>query len=415
MSQPMSQSTFSSASKFSLPLGSAPKPFAWWQSFPGAWLLALGLMAGTTFGLLALQRYVMAQEPHTYIRPYIGLYILPVIVMTLIGGRLLGLVTLALSAFISLYYLLPPAGWQVAHRSDWVGMATFVIMGLFLTMSVDALQTKAALIAAAAAARQDNTRLILETKEAQARLQSVLEAAQEQRLVKMLPPLWLPELPAQIDGLDLSVHYEVMLDAGSRSAPLFDCFAVREGTVALVVGSLDGLGVEVGSGVALVRHMLRSALYRGASPAEAAEELNALWITHCLLPVPCRLFISVYEASSRTLTSVACGPVLAVIRRIGGGQTEELATLSPHIGERNSVVFHEQSRSLFPGDVLLLLESENVQSPETLCWKETWEAQFTGRPTQEAKQILHRLVGTCRENPPHWKTNDVCLLTAIVQ
>jgi hypothetical protein len=379
-------------------------------------LLASGfLVAGTTVSLLALQRFVMVQEPHTYIRPYIGLYILPVILMTWLGGRFSGFVTLFLSTLASLYFLLPPTGWQVAHRSDWVGLITFIIMGGFLTLAFDALQTKAHLIAVAAETRQENTRLSLETQEAQSRLQTVLEVAHDQRLAKMLPPLLLPELPAEIAGLDLRVHYEALIDADSRRAPFFDCFTVNADTVALVVGGLDGSGLAAATGVASVRHMLRSALYRGASPAEAASELNTILSVHRLLPRPCRLLIGLYSATSQTWVATACGPVLAVVRRAAEARTEDLAAPAPLLGAQKDAVFGQQTRQLFPGDSLLLFEADDLDSPRIECWKETWEEQMSASLAPDAAQLVHQLVHSCRTNPVQRSADDVCLMVAIVQ
>ena len=385
-----------------------------------AYLLASGLLvAGTTVGLLALQRFVMAQEPHTYIRPYIGLYILPVILMTWLGGRFSGFLTLFLSTLASLYFLLPPAGWHVAHRSDWVGLITFVIMGGFLTLAFDALQTKAELIAVATKTRQENTRLSLETQEAQTRLQTVLEVAHDQRLAKMLPPLLLPELPAEIAGLDLRVHYEALLDADSRRAPFFDCFLVDDDTVALVVGGLEGPGLAAATGVASVRHMLRSALYRGAGPAEAANELNAIISAHRLLPSPCRLLIGLYSAASQTWAATACGPVLAVVRRAADGRMEELAAPSPLLGAQEEAVFGQQTRQMSLGDSFLLFEADDLQSPRIGCWKETWEEtweeQMSAASTPDAAQLVHQLVHSCRKNSAQRNGDDVCLMVAIVQ
>ena len=386
-----------------------------WPRFFGLLLASGILVLGMTFGLAALQRFVMAQEPHTYIRPYIGLYILPVILMTWIGGRSSGFVTLFFSIFASLYFLLPPTGWQVAHRSDWVGLITFVLTGVFLSLAFDTLQTKAEWVAAARKARQENTRLSLETQEAQTRLQTVLEVAQNQRLAKMLPPLLLPELPAEIVGLDLRVHFEALLDADSRHAPFFDCFLVTEDTVAVVVGGLDSPGLAVASGVASIRYMLRSALYRGASPAEAVRELNTIVLAQRLLPGPCRLFLGLFTASSRTWVSTSCGPVQALVRRITDGSVEDLAALSPLLGIQAEAVFSEQTRQLFPGDALFLFEAEDLQSTSTECWKKTWEAQMAEEPMQEVQLLVERLVSSCRQNPLSRSREDVCLLVAVVQ
>lgn len=62
----------------------------------------------TTCGLRLLSSLTQAVDPHVYVRPYIGLFVVTILLMTWIGGRSLGFFTLILSSLTSLYFLIPP-------------------------------------------------------------------------------------------------------------------------------------------------------------------------------------------------------------------------------------------------------------------------------------------------------------------
>jgi len=402
---------FSSLPESNPRLPATPKP---WQHEAGAFFLAVLAVILTTFGLMALNKIVSAQEPNIYVRPYTGLYVLTVLVMTWFGGRRLGFFTLVLCLLASTYFLLPPTGWSVAHPSDWMGMSLLGINAGVVVLGFDGLRQKATLLGAASEARQESARLVQETIEMQARLQSVVEAAQEQRQGTLLPHLLLPELPNQVPGLDLRVHYESLLATTNSSTPFFDSFLLKEDLTALVVGTVANSGPAAMAAVAMTRKMLRSAVYRCATLDEAVTELNAMLVTHCLLQGPGRMFVGLYHASSQTMTSVSCGETLALVRRTENGQVQELAEASPLLGAAADTVYQERLCRLCPGDLVFLSPgSAAVTEVETEAsrWKKAME---TPPAVPNVQQWILHLVRAGKGTGLPERDGNLCLLAARV-
>ena len=394
-----------------------PPPFdvepKFWLRPPWSFLVALLLIVLTTFALISLNHAVAAEEPGVYVRPYTGLYLFPLLLLTWAGGRTLGLFTLITCLLTTMYFLLPPVGWGVSHPSDWVGIAFFTVTNTVVVLGLDALQHKAALVAAATTAQQDSARFLQEALEVQARLQSIAETTQEQRQGQLLPQLLLPELPPQLPGLDLRVHYEALLKAGDLGTPFFDSFVVSRNRTALVVGTVAGSGLTATSSVAMTRSMLRSAVYRHASLVDAVTELNALLASHHLLAGPSRLFVGLYDASAMTLSSVSCGQMPTLARRTATGTIEELADAGPLLGKAEGSVYQERTQTLAPGDILLLSPGNEREGGETLdvsCWKRVLEKPLTG---QDAQQMIEQLVQRGKAECPPDQEESLCLLVAV--
>ena len=370
-----------------------------------AYLLSALLVGLTTLALAAVQRLVDAQEPNTYVRPFIGLYLLPVLLTSRWKGRLLGLFTLGLSVLMSLYFLLPPFGWRVEHPSDWMALALTTATGIILVNGLDALQQKGTLIAAVAEAQQENARIQLQTKEAQARWQSAAEARQAQGLSAVLPHLLLPDLPDQIPGLDLRLHYHAPSDPAATAMPFFDVFYAGHDRLALVVGRLSGSGAAAGAGAAAIRHMLRFALTQGTPPADAVIQMNAVFRAQRLPPDPCALFVGLYGMHDRSLTYAACGRVLSAVRRGGDDSAapEELAATGPELPGTDGCVYQAATLALAAGDAVLLGAATDPHLAGEV------PAHALG-----AQQIIRAFVQEMRTAAPGGMDGGLCLVAAVV-
>lgn len=316
--------------------------------------LALAAVSLTTCGLWILNSLVSAAEPHIYVRPYIGLFVMTVLLMTWIGGRSLGFFTLALCILTSLYYLLPPIGWHVSHPSDWVGLVLLTTNSAIVILGFDSMRQKAVQRTKAASAQHTNTRYAQEAVEANVRLQLVVEAAKSHEQEAALTQLLLPDVPEQIAGLDLKVHYAVQFNSASADTPFFDVLPIRDGLTALLVGTVAEVGVPAAARIAMTRLLLHSIILHSETLAEAVVELNTALVAHHLLAGPGRLSISVYDAAQHTLTSVCCGEALALIRRAATGVVEKSAEAGPQLGLTILSEYREQCLQLHPGDLILL-------------------------------------------------------------
>ena len=128
-----------------------------------AYLLSLPLVAVSS-GLLFLVQSAVAHLEGGHVRPFGVGFLLAVALMTILGGRGPGVLTLTLS-LLSLMTILTPlgSGGLVGRPRDWAELVLLLLTGGFLVRGLEALRTNAHLLAAA--------------EEARARLQAVMDTA----------------------------------------------------------------------------------------------------------------------------------------------------------------------------------------------------------------------------------------------
>ena len=128
-----------------------------------AYLLSPLLVALTTWILLLAQSLV-AHVEGGHVRPFGVGFLLAVALITAIGGRRPGLLTLALSC-LSLMLVLTPlgAGGSFGRPRDWTELFLLLSVGGFLILGLEALHT--------------NAQLLAESEEARARLRAVMDTA----------------------------------------------------------------------------------------------------------------------------------------------------------------------------------------------------------------------------------------------
>lgn len=365
--------------------------------------LAVLVVTLTTYGLRVINSLVSAAEPHIYVRPYLGLFVMTVLLMTWVGGRSLGFFTLLLSSLTSLYFLLPPLGWQLAHPSDWVGIALLVSCATVGIFWFDGLRQKAVLQARAVDTWQTSTRSAQDAVEASVRLQSVIAAAKRHEQETVLKQLLLPDLSEQIAGLDLKVHYAVRLDSASAGTPFFDVFPVREDLTALLVGIVAEEGVPAAARIAMTRLLLRSLVLHSETLTGAVTELNRALVAHHLVAGPGRLYIGLYQAAGHTLTSVCCGAAPALIRRATTGAVEKSAEVGPLLGLSAAAEYCQQSVRLHPGD-LIILSPEGAAAP----------ALAIPSSATDAGEWIGHVLRTDQNSFPEGQGGNCCLLAARV-
>ncbi len=128
-----------------------------------AYLLSPLLVALTTWLLLLVQSFV-ARTEGGHVRPFGVGFLLAVALITALGGRGPGILTLTLSSLTLMLFLTPlGAGGSFGRPRDWTELCLLLSVGAFLVRGLEALRT--------------NARLLAESEEARARLRAVMDTA----------------------------------------------------------------------------------------------------------------------------------------------------------------------------------------------------------------------------------------------
>jgi len=188
--------------------------------------------------------------------------------------------------------------------------------------------------------------------------QSALEAVRVRRrehaIAEQLAQALQPDTPPSVPGMKLAEYYRPALEDQGVGGDFSDVFSNDKGVTFLVVGDLSGKGLAAASQVAMVRHMLRFALYNGRTVVGPVASLNKTLADHELLTGFSTLFVGRYDAGASTLTYVNCGQDAGIVLRGASGAIESLPPTGPVLGAISMAVYTEETVSLERGDVLAL-------------------------------------------------------------
>ena len=128
-----------------------------------AYLLSVPATALTTWILLLVQNYV-AHVEGGHVRPFGVGFLLTVAVVTILGGRGPGILTLALSVMATTFYLTPlGSGGVIGRPRDVVEILLLLSVGGVLIRGLESLRVNAV--------------LLVESEEARARLRAIMDTA----------------------------------------------------------------------------------------------------------------------------------------------------------------------------------------------------------------------------------------------
>lgn len=245
----------------------------------------------------------------------------------------------------------------------------------------------------------------------------------EHKIAEQLQEALQPPLPQTVPGLTLANYYRPALEEAGVGGDFADVFAADKGATFLVVGDLSGKGLAAASQVAIVRNMLRFALYNGRTLAGPVSTLSRTLTDHDLLTGFATLFVGRYEASERLLSYVNCGQDAGLILRGATGQVEPLPPTGPILGGFTGATFAEESVRLAPGDVIALFTDGLTEAGPSrtalltgdgvaALFAEAAERQASEPATAEAV-VQHIMTGVDTYAEAGIR-DDQCLLVAVV-
>jgi len=261
-------------------------------------------------------------------------------------------------------------------------------------------------VAAQAAAAIENTRLVEETREAEALEKQVRMAADVQQRM-------LPQTPPKIPGLDLASIYVPSYDLGGD---FFDFIPLPDDNVGIVIADVSGKGVPASLIMASVRAFLRAQVDNVYYLYEIMRRINLMLCRDTKASEFVTLFYGVLDVRNRRLTYSNAGHPPALLLR--NGNITELPTDNMVLGIDPNEPYAQRVIDLKKGDTLLLYtdglpDARNFQD-ETFGRQRVLESFKKVHPTpvtadtiaQAILWDLRRFVGLTK------RTDDVTMLVA---
>jgi sigma-B regulation protein RsbU (phosphoserine phosphatase) len=171
----------------------------------------------------------------------------------------------------------------------------------------------------------------------------------------------LPQAPLL---LGLTEIKGISVPAREVGGDFFNYFALRDGTIALVVGDVSGKGVGAALLMANLQAALRTRLSLGQDLAALAQELDVEIDRTTPGPVYSTLFVGILDPAARRLRFVNAGHNPQYVLGTGGGLRRMESTGRP-IGLLSGGGYTEQQLDVSAGDVLFFYTDGCVEAENT--------------------------------------------------
>jgi serine phosphatase RsbU (regulator of sigma subunit) len=197
----------------------------------------------------------------------------------------------------------------------------------------------------------------------------------------------LPQGPLQ---LGLTEIKGVSVPAREVGGDFFNYFALRDGTIALVVGDVSGKGVGAALLMANLQAALRTRLSLGQDLASLARELDVDIDRTTPGPVYATLFVGVLDPVAHRLRFVNCGHNPQYVLRTDG-RLDRMESTGRPIGLLSGGPYTEEQVEVTPGDVLFFytdgcVEAENAAGD--MFGAERLEKLLAASAGRDAEQVL---------------------------
>ncbi|MEM8962558.1 MAG: PP2C family protein-serine/threonine phosphatase [Acidobacteriota bacterium] len=168
----------------------------------------------------------------------------------------------------------------------------------------------------------------------------------------------LPELPPQLNGIDLA---HVYLPASEVGGDFYDVLALDDGRLAVAVGDVAGHGVSSGLIMSMAKSTLALQVTVDPRVEQVIETLNRTVHQSARLRLLTTLCYLVVDAERHEVTYASAGH-LAPYRVTVDGELEMLAAGSYPLGVRDHVSIDLHTANLTPGDLLFLMSDGIVEA-----------------------------------------------------
>lgn len=259
----------------------------------------------------------------------------------------------------------------------------------------------------------ERTRLHEETMLLLADRTEIAEGLQQ----SLLPPR-LPELP----GVALAARYRPSGGSAPVGGDFYDAFALGADRWLLVVGDVEGRGVEAAAVTGLVRHALRALMGTGMAPSAALAQVNRLLLAQDAgRRAPsrfCTAAVAVLDLSAaepRLTLALAGHP--APLRADADGRVATIGRHGSLLGVQESARFSDETLTLHGGDTLVLFSdgvTERRSASGEFFGEENLAASVLAAPAPSAEAIADTIETAVRNFSVHPLSDDVAILVLSV-
>jgi len=177
--------------------------------------------------------------------------------------------------------------------------------------------------------------------------QQQLEIAET--LQAVLIPKRLPDRP----GLKLAGRYRpVSSMPGHVGGDFYDIFSTPRGDLAVVLGDIEGKGVEAAAAVGMARYTLRSTIALEPDPETVFRQLNEALLEEDRMCTLAYVILEDHDGRIRLRIALAGHPPPVLVS--ADGNVEQLGEPCPPVGVVAAIHPVETTRWLDPGDTLVL-------------------------------------------------------------
>ncbi len=237
----------------------------------------------------------------------------------------------------------------------------------------------------------------------------------------------LPEVLLPVEHLQVAARYLAAVEGHAAGGDFYDALRTPGGSAVLLVGDVQGKGVDAATLTSVARHTLRAGALGGAGPATMLRQLNeALLYGHAeRVAATGRPTVRFVTAAVVQLTPTPTG--FRAVVAAGGhppplvihpdGTVDQIATKGALLGVFPEACFHERTVDLGLSDTLVLYTDgvvEQRDQPELFDELQLGRLVRNMLTSRQADDIAQVILDTVVELAPREVRDDIALVVARV-
>lgn len=196
-------------------------------------------------------------------------------------------------------------------------------------------------------------RLVTE-RERNAGLSKLRRIAQEMESAAQIQRSFLPQQALVGPGAERFDIFATMQPAKDVGGDFYDYFLINPDTLGVVIGDVSGKGVPAALFMSVSRTILRTIAFEGEAPGNVLTRVNEILARDNSESMFVTIFYASLELNTGALSYSSGGHDDTVLLR-HGAPSENLGVMGPAIGLFDFAHYRTETRTLAPGDILLLI------------------------------------------------------------